>query len=229
MDYILQIFELIFAPTAIIAGLVYILQKYFDRLLGRDLERFKKDLEAQLQASKMQMEHNFQKSLFEYQTKFSLYHQNRAEFIKDIYTQIVELSEFISSMIGTIYYDDYMVDELKEKKKFQQDKTAWEMSRDLELFFMKNRIYLDEDLVNQVRTVLFALNGALYKFGTALYQVSDYPPDVTKLDAETLRIWEEAAKDMDSLVPELKRNLEREFRNSLTSAINTTEERLENV
>jgi hypothetical protein len=71
------IIALIFLPSSIVAGLVFILRKFFEQALLRDIERFKVGLQSELEQSKLRLENVLQTKYFEFQTKFSSYHQKQ--------------------------------------------------------------------------------------------------------------------------------------------------------
>ena len=80
-----EILKLIFTPAAIIAAFVYLLQKYFEKTINKDLEKYKNDLRTELELIKAKLQNELDIKLFEYQTKFSLFHQKQAAITAELY------------------------------------------------------------------------------------------------------------------------------------------------
>jgi len=74
MTTIQAIVAIILTPTLIVGAMVFILRKLFEQLLSRDLEQHKANLKIEFEQSRLRLENELQTRLFEFQTKFSMYH-----------------------------------------------------------------------------------------------------------------------------------------------------------
>jgi len=161
-EFFRTVIEQAFAPAAVVAAVVFLLQKYFTRTLDRDLERYKKELEADLMITKARLEADLQTKLFEHQTRFSLYHQHKAEVIQELYAKITDYQIEVNGIV--VMADDERVfterrDELRQKmEKLSQAHT------DLQQFFAKQSIYFDEQLRDQIEKAILDLNAMVYPF-----------------------------------------------------------------
>lgn len=198
------------------AGVVFILRKFFEQALSRDIENYKARLEQELEHSKLNFQSELQTKFFEFQTKFSIYHQQRAEFIRDLYAHLAELEQRISHMIPTIYGDEYMLDDMRSPDRRKEEEEVYQFYQEVNKFYSKNCIYLDEETAYKVKSVLDAMLLTIIKFGQALSGVEKLPEETTRIDEATLKLWEGASKDMWDKISPLKRQLEREFRKSLS-------------
>src|SRR5260370_17337939 len=86
----MTILQTILAPTFILAGMVFVLRELFRQLLSRDIVKFKAGLQAEFEQSKLRLENEMQARLFEFQMKFSIYHQKQAEGIETLYEMLWE-------------------------------------------------------------------------------------------------------------------------------------------
>jgi hypothetical protein len=98
------ILALILTPTFVVGGIVFILRKFFDQLLSRDLENFKVRLQVEFEHSKLRLENELQARLFEFQTKFSSYHQKQTDTIEELYEMLSETETIISQLVHPLQF-----------------------------------------------------------------------------------------------------------------------------
>lgn len=110
-----EIFKLVFAPAALIAGFVYLFQKLFEKNLSKDIEKYKNQLKTELESAKLKLENELSIQLFQYQTKFSLFHQKQASLTAELYKKLVISSKSISNLVRQYQSSDQ--NNLNEKKK----------------------------------------------------------------------------------------------------------------
>src|SRR6266508_4463630 len=100
------IIALIFAPTSIVAAVTWLLTKYFEKTLSRDIEGYKAKLQHEFEQSKIRLENELQAKLFEHQTKFSLFHNKRAVVISELYSLLHDATLSVSILVNPAQYDD---------------------------------------------------------------------------------------------------------------------------
>jgi len=193
------IIALVFTPTAIVGGIVIILRKFFEQALSRDIEKYKINLQIEFEHSKLRLENELQTKFFEYQTKFSSYHQKRAEVIGELYGLLSDVVECVRELIHPVQLGGEETQ--AEKKQIAADKY-----NKLGQYYIRSRIYLDEDICEGMESIFKAMKLALAKFN-----ISQNPHG--RGDTE---LWGEAFETMQDEVPPLLKKLERQFRQSLS-------------
>jgi hypothetical protein len=200
-----EIIKLIFAPTAIIAAFVYIFQKLFEKNLSKDIVKYKNQLDTEFESTKSRLENELKIQLFQYQTKFSLFHQKQASLTAELYKKLVIASKSITSLVNK--YQPANQNNLNKKKK-----ETSELWIDLSSFFDENRIYFDESICEKIDSIIEVTSNAFNEFDfahTFSMQSSDsYKPDETGL-------WLKAANELKEKLPPLKKDLENFLRNIL--------------
>jgi|GEM_PF-4650461 len=200
MNTLETVIALIFIPTSIVGGIIFILRKFFEQALSRDIKKYEANLKAEFELSKMRFDNELQTKLFEFQTKFSLYHQRRAEVIGELYGMLQEAVESVSALMSPSQSNDGR--SLSEKYN-----ETLEKCRTLREFFMKRRIYLEEDICGRLDSILQNMHVALTGF-----RISHEEPR----QAGDSNMRHEAWKVINEVVPIVRNDLERQFRKSLS-------------
>jgi lipopolysaccharide export LptBFGC system permease protein LptF len=194
MEYVYEIIKIAFAPAAVIAGVTYLLKLYLESYSKRDLEKFR-----------LQLNHELEKSLFEYQTKFSFYHQRQTMVIAELYSLLVDASSKIHSLTHIVQFSGE--GSLKERKKNTAD--AYNKLVD---YYSKNKIFIEKNICNKLDELIKLLRDALIEFDVA--QGGDkYEPDDSGL-------WIKSFTTIQEKVPPIKQELEEYFR-EIVSGITT--------
>ena len=200
-----EIVKLIFTPIAIIFVFVYFFQKIFEKNLSKDIEKYKNQLETELESAKLKMENELNIRLFQYQTKFSLFHQKQASLTAELYKKLVIASKSITGLVKQYQPAEQL--NLNEKKK--ETSKLW---IDLSSFLDENRIYFDENICEKMDSIIEITSDAFSEFDfahTFAMQGSDsYKPDETGM-------WLKASKELKEKLPPLKNELEKFLRNIL--------------
>lgn len=199
MNTLETIVTLIFTPTAIVTVFAIILKKFFEQALSRDIENYKARLHAEFEHSKIRLENELQTKLFEYQTRFSLFHNKQAEVIGELYGRLSDTTEILRMVVNPVQL--HSDNEQSEKVIEARDKY-----NALAEFFIRHRIYLSEEICDKVDAVLIALRLALAKYG-----IGQNPHDAD----HGLEMWHQAWKSISDEVPPLLKELERQFRQSV--------------
>ena len=85
MDYWQQLIAIVLAPTLSVAALAWLLKSLFSSGLQRELERYKRELDAKQ---------------FEQQARFSLIHQKRAEVIAELYARLARAKARLGELVA---------------------------------------------------------------------------------------------------------------------------------
>lgn len=209
MTTIQTITAIILTPTLIVGGMVFLLRKLFEQLLSRDLEKHKARLQIEFEQSKLRLENQLQTKLFQFQTKFSLYHQKQASVISELYEKLSEAQMYLSRSVHPIQLGGR-----SPKEKFDE---ADEKRVDLARFYNRNRIYLDEDVCLKMDSILTAMHTSAVKFS-----VSQSEPK----SGSDIEMWVEAWKVMENEIPPIKEALERKFRQILSSVAGNEDDQI---
>lgn len=123
-----------FGITAVtITGLiVYLGRKIFEHYLSLKIDSYKNDLV---------------RANYEYQTKFSKLYNDRAEFIKDLFSDFTELEKLINSVTTTWQGAEWLNSHEREDK-------AKEFLEQTKAKFEKNKIYFTKQLCNEIENAL---------------------------------------------------------------------------
>src|SRR5260370_23111942 len=201
MNTLETIITLIFLPSSIVAGIVFVLRKFFEQGLARDIEKYKANLQAELEHTKLRLENDLQTKFFEFQTKFSLYHQKQVEVIEELYEMLSETQWTVSELVSLVGTCD-------ERPTTERVNEADERSVALARFYGKKRIYLNEDVCDKMDAILKTMRKSVVTFS-----VGQMEP---RSGATDTRMWAEAWKIMEEEFPPLKEALEHQLRGILS-------------
>lgn len=172
------------------ACVVFIAKAIFNKWMDVGLEKYKSKLNLELEEFKIEK----QKISDEHKLKFTKLHEERADVIKELYSKLLDVEDYISLNIKAI--------EKKENNKELELKLYNSVSQYME-YSNKNRIFFDKDIVHSLKEldaiITIILNLLLDENGKNL---SDEMIDVMK------RMSKEA-------IPEFKEKLEVRFREIL--------------
>jgi hypothetical protein len=200
MNTLETILALIFLPSSIVAGIFFMLRKFFEQALSRDIEQFKAKLQSELEQSKLRLENELQTKYFEFQTKFSSYHQKQAEVIGELFGMLNETEWVVTKLVHPMRSGDQRP---IQEQVYEADGQCVALSR----FFTKNRIYLDDDVCQKMDTIIHGMRRAIIRFNVSHMNVNGNP---------SVDMWIEAWKVMEEELPPLKKALESQFRKSLS-------------
>jgi len=196
----MDILQTILIPAVItlVSGtIMLVLTKRIEHKHTQELENYKSQIQAELERSKQQLEHELQKSLFQFQTKFSSLHQKQAEVIGELHGKLEDAYEHVAHLVHPVQQGD-----LKEAEK-----TTVEKYQALAEFYVKNKIYLDEETSAEVDSVLKTMKAALTKWGFA----QSHPRTTNSLQS-----WHDAWQSVSNEVPPVLKELEGQFRQKLS-------------
>ena len=200
------IIALILAPTTIVAILAYLLTKFFEQVLSKDVQNFTTRLQYESEQSKIRLENEFQIKLFEHQTKFSLFYNKRAEVISNLYSLLYDANISISELVNPSPHNN-------------RDDTHERIAKSASIYYKfidyygKHRIFLNEIVCQKIDALIEVLRNAFenYRLVSNTTGINDNDP------AHTRQVWVNAWLSMKEEVPPIQRELEQLFRQDLFS------------
>ena len=192
--------------VALLAVLGWLSKSLVSQLLAKDIEGFKATLKAESESATQKLRHELEKSSMEHEVKFSKLHEKRAEVIAELYSLLVQAYLDISSFVSPMEWAG-------EPNKQEKYVTAMNAVADFFRFFEKHRIYLPEELCNQIDEFVMEMRKKAIGFGVYVSYDDKHLPEHTlkqKHDA-----WAGAWQYFDEKVPIAKTALEGELRSIL--------------
>jgi hypothetical protein len=193
------IIALVLAPTLIVSATAYVLKTLFQQGLERDVEKFKARLQSERDASQATLQAQLQAQLFEQQTRFSALHSKQSEVIAKTYELLFDPYEHILNYVHPV--------ETGEPPTPEQVQGVIDLLNGLTGYYNKNRIFLPEHICDKMDVVLKEMKTA---FNKGMMGRSRHHAD------RGTQLWYEAYRTMAGEVPPLMKELEREFRNSVS-------------
>ncbi len=199
-----QIIAIIVTAPMIVALAGYIMREFFRQSLSRDIERYKADLQAAADQSKLRLENELQTSLFEFQTRFSTLHQKQAEAIGTVYGLVFDAFETMQSELSPLAN---VAEAPMEENVDKARKACYTLAQ----YYTRHRIYLPEDVWQPLDEVVKKMTSTFEKLD-AIPHLSNSPADDWN---KWLGVWISLLKDLEPLL----QTLERAFRQSLAPTI----------
>jgi hypothetical protein len=197
-----QILTLTLTPVIIVGVLAYLFKSLLKSRLDKDLERYKSDLKSILDKDIEKFKSELAIQQVQFQTRFSLIHQKRAEVLGELYSRLDSFDRAFADLIAPLQYVGDI--SLQDKKTA----TCTKGNEFIEYYSAK-KIYLDESLCNQIEEIQKILKDAWVAFDISQRGKSDQE-DKTGLRKLSSKLVEEK-------LPPLKKQLEERFRKELGS------------
>src|SRR5439155_3901458 len=140
-----------------------------------------------------------QRQGFEHQTRFARLHERRVEVVSELYRQLARTESAVMAFV-------HPLEMAGEPSKEDLGREAQESSGEFGRYFRENRIWLDEDLIDQVEGLQRRMNEAGIKFGMYLSHGRQGGDD--RYFDQWAGAWEIISKD----VPPLRHSIEVRFR-----------------
>jgi hypothetical protein len=157
-------------------------------LLSKDIATFKSDLE---------------KIAYEHQVRFSQLHEKRAEIIATLYASIVELKKKADVFVGLMLASEKQQSDTRLKE-------LWDAVDQFQDIFQKNRIYFVENICEKIDSLNESLSGPISKL-VMHREMSEQSNNWEAL----FEAWNGAKQQLDEKVPNIKKDIEFEFRRIL--------------
>lgn len=174
--------------AALIAVLAWAGKSLVSQWLSKDIEKHKVEL---------------QKSALEHQIIFSRLHDKRAEVVAEVYSLLVsthqKMNEFVSPVgfAGGPTKHDLFIEVMKSSAKFSE-------------YYAEKRIYIPEKICAKIDELFNNMKMKAISFGYFVRFEND--DTLVEEMGEKHKAWVEASEYFDTVVPEAKSALEKEFR-----------------
>ena len=192
--------------AALLAVLGWLSKSLVSQLLAKDIEGFKVALQSESEAATQKLRHDLEKATIEHQVRFSKLHEQRAQVIAKLYKLLVEAHWKSSSFVSVIDWEG-------EPNKQEKYNIAMKSVGDFYQFFEKQRIYLPEELCEDINELIELMRKQAISFGAHVRFKDDAMSD----EALTKKhiAWSDAWRYFDKEFPLAKAALENEFRSIL--------------
>jgi hypothetical protein len=200
----------IIVPSLIVGVFTILVQLLVAFWLTRVTENVKREVTLELERNKAQLQSEFQTNLYEFQTRYSLLHQRRADAIEKMYEILIDLG----TMVEHTRY------KTGEQRKAAVQETI-DKHHEYINFYLKNQLYFDDELGKSIEEVrdLFSHMTDRY-IATGLFdEMNENDRLILPYKAEAGLEELEAHKNFRTEYPKLRIKLRDEFRSTL-SAIN---------
>ena len=190
-------------------AIVFALSSWLGKVwANRILEREKATLARELEAAKRlyndeieKVRAELQKGTFEHQTRFTWYHQKKAELIANVYRLMNDAIERVKDMVSPLQFGG---DDARQKRIDETIKIYNELAAE----YYGKKIFLEKEICEKVESVLSIMKTAISDWG-----MSQDPGFKGK---EGILLWGKAYKSMINEVPPLLSDLEHTFRGMLS-------------
>lgn len=194
MEFWQQVLALTLTPVIVVAAGAYIVRKVLERSLERDLERFKNELELQR---------------IEFQTRFSLIHEKRAEVIGDLYERIVRVNRILFGVPLRLESIPNPLEVSFVKQLSETKEKAAQIGNLLLDYYYSHKIFLDRDVCYDVENVIGVMREAWHSIDNVGKGGVYKPEDIME--------WSNKWRKVCDMLPPLQAKLERRFRSILAA------------
>lgn len=141
-----------------------------------------------------------QKTTIDHQILFSKLLVDRGEVLKNLYSKISTMERAMKDLVG--YTTKEKADE------------AIKIILDLKHYFEDNKIFFDEKLASEIKKLVTTAHNAYFDANwNSEYQIVDIPNE--NIQNETMEKRLDGFKKVNKVLPDLKKNIENEFRTLL--------------
>ena len=167
------------ATVSVVAGLVAAGSAAYTVFRTRALEAYRAELAAEGH---------------EHEIRFARLHERRVDVIATLYDKLVKAEGAFGAFV-------HPVQEGGVEAQQERGQEAAAAGNDFSLFFRSNRIWLEQDLCDQID----ALNRELIK---VYYEFTAHPPEA----GPELKVWHKSWKSLSEEIPPLRDEIEHRFR-----------------
>jgi hypothetical protein len=194
-----EILALVLAPTLIVGAAAWVLRTLFQQGLQRDIEKFKARLQTEHDAAPVTLQTQLQAKLFEYQARFSTFHTKQSEVLGRTYELQFDPYEYVKEFVHPL--------DVNGTPSQEQVQQIVDEFNGLTGYYHKNRIYLPENICTNMDSLLQEMKSALQQNIRAIQK---------ELPGTSLEFWQNSWQTMETKVPPLMKELEQEFRKSVS-------------
>ena len=161
---------------------------------AKAIEQVKHELET----TTVKMKAEIDRASFEHQTRFSWYHQQKAEIIANLFALLNDVTEYTKEMVSPRQTND-------DAARQQHAKATIELYNRLGTAYWGKRIFLEKEICEKVESVIKVMRSAIINF-----RIGQDP------QLKDVKLWAKAYEAMDKEVPPLMADLEEKFRSMLS-------------
>lgn len=194
----IEIFEklgLMLGLSAIFAiSVVFVLRKILELMINRDIEKFKSELERESASHKIRYEY---------------LHEERMLVIKNTYQKLSKTYKLVDVVMHLFWSDSTdnakMEEDVSNKIKIETIIRVAASVNELKDYFEENRIFLDEEMANQIDSVIKDLS--------KLWNEDLLLGDIRYCSSKnSLNVWNDEWEHLKVKIPKIKSQLEVKFR-----------------
>ena len=141
------VIQLVLLPTSIVAVLAFVIREVFKSYLSMDVERYKTTLQTDLESHKAKLKAEYDLRHFEFQTRFSLLHQKRADAIEKLFALLAKIQNDLRILAN---WEN--ATQIETKEEFYA-KTVKDLNGLCE-YFDEKRIYFDDEVKTGTITIV---------------------------------------------------------------------------
>lgn len=160
----------------------------------RSVEQLKHELET----AKVKIQAEIDRTSFEHQTRFSWYHQQKAQIIADLFALLNDVTEYTKEMVSPVQFGG-------EDARQEHAKATIELYNKLASAYWGKRIFLEKEICEKVESIIKVMRSAMINF-----RIGQDPQQ------KNVKLWAKAYEAMDKEVPPLMTELEEKFRSMLS-------------
>ena len=192
-----KLLEYVVTPSVIVIVIGFVARSLFSQILVKDLERFKLKLQSENDLARTRLENDLRIRLFDFQTRFSLFHQQRAEVIKELYALLSDTHDTLVNLTRMV--------QIRGKESLEERKRETATVHGiLKKYYRQNLIFLKNEICSEIESIVDLMRRAFIDFDIA-QDGSEYKPDRTGL-------WKKAWDMIAIELPPLLQHLEEELR-----------------
>ena len=190
----------------LMGSLAWLLRSLVTYLLSKDVEAHKALLSANAATELEKAKYALQLAAFEHQTRYARLHEKRADVVARTFEMLVQTERAVRRFV-------YSGKESQHQSNGEASATASDSVRDLYNFFESNRIYLPEQIAQQLDSLIKQVRAEIVGFGAyAIYEDANLGSSALdkKMDA-SMRF----EKYIEEEFPKARAELEANFRSLL--------------
>ena len=192
METLRLLLQYLITPAIIAVALGWTVQKVIERWIAGSLERYKIQLQTDLESHKAKLKAEYDLRHFEFQQRFSLLHQKQAEVTEKLFESLAEFYNLLQELAGWEALENpEQLQGLPQRNKQEFYIRIRNHLKELGDFYDKKRIYLDDEIqkgtLQVIKTGWFILHSDVFN---EMMRV----PLKNLMDSEVIPLMEELVK-----------------------------------
>ncbi len=200
MDVLRQILQWVVTPSIVVAGLVYLAQRVFEKFLDSRVEKYKNNLNLKTEEFKS----NLKILELEYQIKYNKLHEERAVVIKTLNSKIIDLQKKLTFLTTRGQGPEWATEKTR-------DIAAGNSLNDLKDYFILNRIFFVIDFCDRIDSIINESTEIINEMSLAKRAYSEWSVSAQE-KAYSRREWFNLSKKVDSEINKARLDCENQFR-----------------